>query len=162
MIGSLELRNIQEHIVGGSMNDGKVPVLDATVSSRMAKIRNRDTRPERALRKAMRSLGLRGYRVSYRPLPQLRRTADVAFLGSRVAVMVDGCYWHRCPEHYRPATQRSTFWSTKIDRNIARDKETNRILSEHGWLVVRIWEHEDPILAASMVLELVQTRRRAS
>lgn len=135
------------------------PVVDSVVSRRMAKVRGRNTKPEAALRKALRSLGLRGYRVSYQPLPDFRRTADVAFLGSKVAVMVDGCYWHHCPEHYRPANQRSTFWSTKIAGNVARDEETNRVLTERGWRVVRIWEHEDPLTAAHRVAKLVQERR---
>lgn len=137
-------------------------VVDAVVSSRMAKIRGRDTKPEEALRKALRSLGLRGYRVNYRPVPGFRRTADIAFIRSKVVVMVDGCYWHRCPEHYRPATQRSSFWLAKIDGNVARDEETNKVLTEHGWLVVRIWEHEDPLTAAQRVAKVVRDRRRGN
>lgn len=142
------------------MSIEETPIVDSVVSSRMAKIRHRDTKPEEALRKALRSLGLKGYRVSYRPIPHFRRTADIAFIGSKVAVMVDGCYWHRCPEHYRPAIQRSTFWSAKIDGNVTRDDETTRVLTEHGWLVVRIWEHEDALTAAHRVAELVQHRQK--
>ena len=140
------------------MNE-EIPLeIDPLVSSRMAKVRTRDTKPEAALRKALRSLGLGGYRVNSRPVPELRRTADIAFLRARVAVMVDGCFWHRCPEHYRPAIQRSIFWSDKISGNVARDQETNRVLAEHGWLVVRIWEHEDPLAAAHRLAEIVKGR----
>lgn len=132
--------------------------VDPRVSNRMAKVRNRDTKPETALRKALRSLGLGGYRVDFRPVPELRRTADIVFLRARVAVMVDGCFWHRCPEHYRPATQRSIFWSNKISANVARDQETNRVLTAHGWLVVRVWEHDDPMAAAKGLAEILKQR----
>ena len=142
------------------MDSEEASFIDPTVSKRMARIRGRDTKPEEALRKSLRSLGLKGYRVNFRPIPQFRRTADIAFLSSKVVVMVDGCYWHRCPEHYRPATQRSTFWSTKIEGNVARDEETNRIFKEHGWLVIRIWEHEDALEAAGRIARVVQDRRR--
>lgn len=144
------------------MDSEEASAVSATVSKRMAKIRGRDTKPEEALRKALRSLGIRGYRVNYQPIPRFRRTADIAFLGSRVVVMVDGCYWHRCPEHYRPAIQRSNFWSTKIEGNVVRDEETNRVLSEHGWLVIRIWEHEEALEAAQKIAQIVLDRRSMS
>lgn len=141
------------------MNEVSPMETDPTVSRRMARIGNRDTGPEAALRKALRFLGVFGYRVAYRPVPDVRRTADIAFLRSKVAVMVDGCYWHRCPEHYRPATQRPEFWSTKISQNVARDVETNRLLTERGWLVIRVWEHEDPGAAAIRIAEIVRSRQ---
>lgn len=140
------------------MNEEVPFEIDPQVSSRMAKVRNRDTKPEAALRKALRSLGLGGYRVAFRPVPELPRTADIAFLRAKVAVMVDGCFWHRCPEHYRPAIQRSMFWSNKISANVARDQETNQILGERGWLVVRVWEHEDPVAAAYRLAEILKGR----
>ncbi|MFC0533077.1 very short patch repair endonuclease [Phytohabitans kaempferiae] len=102
----------------------------------------RDTGPERRLRSMLHRAGLR-YRVNTRPLPGVRRTADVVFPARRVAVFVDGCYWHGCVDHYRPARINDAFWREKIAENRARDRETNQLLADAGWTVVRIWEHED-------------------
>ena len=118
-----------------------------------------DTKPELAVRSAMHALGLR-YRVGVRPLPQLRRTADVVFPRERVVVFVDGCFWHGCPSHYRPATTNSQFWSEKIETNRARDHETSELLEAEGWLVVRVWEHEPPREAARHIRDIVQSRRQ--
>ncbi|MFI6229907.1 very short patch repair endonuclease [Micromonospora echinospora] len=115
----------------------------------------RDTRPERRLRSLLHQAGLR-YRVNTRPVADLRRTADVVFPGARVAVFVDGCYWHGCPEHYRPAQANSQFWRAKIDGNRARDQETDLLLADAGWTVVRVWEHEDPAEAAQRIHDLVR------
>jgi len=116
--------------------------------------KSRDTGPERRIRAILHKRGLR-YRVNARPLPDLRRTADVVFFARRVAVFVDGCYWHGCPEHYRPARVNDRFWRDKIDANRTRDRQTDQLLAEAGWTVVRIWEHEDPTEAASHVESLV-------
>ncbi|WP_234754207.1 very short patch repair endonuclease [Arthrobacter ramosus] len=125
----------------------------------MSKIRGRDTKPEIALRRALRGLGL-GYRVGMRPLPDVRRTGDVVFPAPKVVVMVDGCFWHGCPEHYRPSTQRAAFWGQKVEQNINRDLDTNRILESRGWLVIRVWEHEEPIEAARKIALHVLERRQ--
>jgi DNA mismatch endonuclease, patch repair protein len=117
--------------------------------------RGRDTRPERALRSAAHALGLR-YRVSTRPLPKLRRTADLVFTRAKVAVFLDGCFWHGCPEHFRPAKVNEDFWSTKIADNQRRDQDTDRKLAEAGWTVVRVWEHEDSVDAALRIASLVR------
>lgn len=117
--------------------------------------RGKDTRPELRLRSLIHREGLR-YRVSTRPLPDLRRTADLVFTRAHVAVFVDGCFWHGCPEHHRPATQNPEFWRDKIEVNRSRDEETNRRLSEAGWTVIRIWEHEDPVDAARRVIAVVR------
>ncbi|MEU3190528.1 very short patch repair endonuclease [Streptomyces sp. NPDC006992] len=120
--------------------------------------RSRDTSPEKLLRKELFERGMR-YRVSYRPLPSLRRTADIAFPGARVAVFVDGCFWHGCPEHCRwPATNKE-FWRKKIEGNQARDSTTNHALEEAGWVTVRVWEHEDPTEAADRLINLIAERR---
>lgn len=113
--------------------------------------RGRDTKPERLLRSALHRQGLR-FRVNARPLPDLRRTADLVFLKARVAVFVDGCYWHGCPDHYRPATKNSDFWREKIQGNQVRDADTDTRLSEQGWKVVRVWEHEATDVAAAKVI----------
>ncbi|WP_244221508.1 very short patch repair endonuclease [Streptomyces nigra] len=121
----------------------------------MQRTPRRDTRPELALRRAVHALGLR-YRVSVRPLPHLRRTADLVFTKAKVAVFLDGCFWHGCPEHYSASVANSDYWARKISRNKARDADTDRQLIDAGWIVVRIWEHEDPIIAASHVAECVR------
>lgn len=132
---------------------------DAAVRSVMRANKGRDTAPELALRRAVHALGLR-YRVGQRPLPSVRRTADLVFKGARLAVFVDGCFWHGCSDHYRPSTQNSEFWQAKIEGTRLRDKETDRKLQEGGWRVLRIWEHDDPALAAQRVAQLVLTGPR--
>jgi DNA mismatch endonuclease (patch repair protein) len=76
-----------------------------------------------------------------------------------VAVFVDGCYWHGCPDHYRPATKHSDFWAAKIADNRTRDAETNRVLAEEGWTVIRCWEHEEPAASAGRVIEAIDAAR---
>ncbi|MGW1324525.1 very short patch repair endonuclease [Streptomyces antibioticus] len=120
--------------------------------------RSRDTRPELALRRAVHSLGLR-YRVAARPLPSVRRTADLVFTRAKVAVFLDGCFWHGCPIHHTMAKRNSEFWSEKVARNKARDEETNALLRQAGWVVIRVWEHEDPRIAAERVRSAVAVRR---
>ncbi|MEU6706501.1 very short patch repair endonuclease, partial [Streptomyces wuyuanensis] len=124
----------------------------------MSANKGRDTKPERALRSALHRQGLR-YRVGVRPIPSLRRTADVVFSRARVAVFMDGCYWHGCPEHHRPAKKGAEFWQDKIEGNRKRDAETNQALGDAGWLVIRVWEHEDPEQAARRGIEAVRQRR---
>jgi DNA mismatch endonuclease (patch repair protein) len=116
--------------------------------------KGRDTRPELALRSAVHAMGMR-YRVGVRPLPEVRRTADLVFPRARVAVFLDGCFWHGCPDHYRPATKNAEFWDTKIKGNIARDADTDQRLRDAGWRVVRVWEHEKPAEAASRIQAVV-------
>ncbi|WP_436496164.1 DNA mismatch endonuclease Vsr [Actinokineospora sp. HUAS TT18] len=131
------------------------------VRASMRANRRKDTRPELALRRLLHRRGLR-YRVDAQPLPEIRRTADVLFPGDRVAIFVDGCFWHGCPKHYRPAVKKAEFWSEKIAGNRTRDIETNEILRAAGWHVIRIWEHENPTLAAERVearLHEVRTER---
>jgi DNA mismatch endonuclease (patch repair protein) len=106
------------------------------------------------------SLGLR-YRVAARPVAGLRRTADLVFPRIRVAVFLDGCFWHGCPEHHSLAKTNSDYWAEKLRRNRERDAETDRLLKEAGWSVIRVWEHEDPAEAALRVAEVVN-RLRAS
>ncbi|WP_308407162.1 very short patch repair endonuclease [Streptomyces sp. APSN-46.1] len=117
--------------------------------------RNKDTKPELRLRSLLHKQGLR-YRVASRPVPELRRTADVVFTKPKVAVFVDGCFWHGCPEHLRASSRNAEFWRTKIEGNQARDADTDRLLREAGWTVVRVWEHEDPTAAAARVMRVVR------
>ncbi|MEV4271061.1 very short patch repair endonuclease [Micromonospora aurantiaca (nom. illeg.)] len=128
------------------------------VRSVMRANRPRDTRPELALRSAVHALGLR-YRVDRPPLAGLRRRADLVFSGARVAVFVDGCFWHGCAEHYRPSTRNVEFWSGKVADNRKRDEETDSLLTAAGWTVIRVWEHEDPQGAARRIATAVLALR---
>lgn len=117
--------------------------------------RSRDTKPELAVRSAVHRRGIR-FRVSARPLPELARTADLVLRKTRIAVFVDGCYWHGCPEHHTQPATNSEYWATKIARNVERDADTTDRLQEAGWTVLRFWEHEDPESVADRVQEKVQ------
>ncbi len=125
-----------------------------TVRKQMQANRSRDTRPEVALRSLVHGLGLR-YRVAARPLPDVRRTADLVFTRARVAVFLDGCFWHGCPAHHRPSHRNEEFWREKIQHTRERDAETDRLLDAAGWTVIRVWEHERPELAAQRVRTVV-------
>ncbi|MGZ3142522.1 very short patch repair endonuclease [Lentzea chajnantorensis] len=118
--------------------------------------RGRDTGPELAVRRAVHALGLR-YRVSYRPVPSLRRTADLVFIRAKVAVFVDGCFWHGCPDHHTAPKANEGFWANKVQANRERDVDTNRRLNEAGWTVLRFWEHEGPHDVARQIAEIVRT-----
>ncbi len=120
--------------------------------------RERDTAPELALRRALHSRGMR-YRVHMRPLEALRRTADVVFPTERVAIEVRGCFWHACPKHATWPKTNADWWAKKLQTNQARDLETERRLKAAGWLLVVVWEHEDPDMAASRVHRAVMRRR---
>lgn len=123
--------------------------------------RGRDTGPERAVRSAVHRRGLR-YRVHIRPLPGLRRTADLVFTKARVAVYVDGCFWHQCPAHATTPKTNREFWEAKLEANRSRDQETDLLLAAAGWTSVRIWEHENAQRGAQRVVEAVDAglRRR--
>jgi DNA mismatch endonuclease (patch repair protein) len=130
----------------------------AAKSAEMSRLGRRDTQPELALRSELHRRGFR-FRVDRAPRPGLRSRADIVFGPARVAVYVDGCFWHSCPEHGTRPKANAEWWERKLDRNQERDRETDRILREHGWRVVRIWEHEDPLKAADRVVEAVRKHR---
>ncbi|WP_199809841.1 very short patch repair endonuclease [Streptomyces sp. NRRL S-455] len=125
--------------------------------STMRANRSRDSHPEMALRRAVHALGLR-YRVCKRPLPSLRRTADLVFSRARVAVFLDGCFWHGCPKHHSTPLTHSAYWSNKIRGNQDRDRDTDAQLAAAGWLTIRVWEHEDPVQAAQLIAQSVRAR----
>lgn len=124
----------------------------------MQAIRSRDTKPELLIRQLVHASGLR-YRVAARPLPSLRRTADMVFGPAKVAVFIDGCYWHGCPEHYVPPKTNSGYWSEKVVRNMTRDRDTDEQLRDAGWVVLRFWEHEDSDSCARQITAMVRERR---
>lgn len=127
----------------------------------MARTRGRDTAPERAIRSLLHRRGLR-FRVDLAPIPGVRRRADLVFSRARVAVFVDGCFFHGCPEHATWPKHNAQFWREKIETNRRRDRDTDRRFAEHGWAVIRVWEHEDPVLAAERVEETVRARLRSA
>lgn len=117
-----------------------------------------DTGPEAAVRSALHRAGAR-FRKHARPLPGLNCTADIVFRRERLAVFIDGCYWHGCPEHGTQPRTNAAYWSAKIARNIERDRRNDAALLKAGWLVARVWEHENPEEAAAQILNLLGTRR---
>lgn len=112
--------------------------------------KGRDTKPELAVRRLLHAQGYR-YRVNHRPEKDLRRTADLVFTKAKVAVFIDGCYWHGCPEHYVSPVTNYSYWSGKVATNRTRDINTNQALSNRGWTVLRYWEHEPPVFVAEKI-----------
>jgi DNA mismatch endonuclease (patch repair protein) len=124
----------------------------------MQRTGRRDTGPELALRARLHKFRLR-YRVDVSPLPSLRRRADVVFIRARVAVYVDGCFWHNCPIHGTSPKANADWWRAKLAANRRRDEDTDIQLTNAGWVVVRIWAHEDAEIAAARVAAIVKARR---
>jgi DNA mismatch endonuclease, patch repair protein len=125
----------------------------------MARTRRRDTKPELELRRVLHARGLR-FRVDRPVLADRRRRADIVFGPARVLVFVDGCFWHGCPKHATWPTENADFWREKIETNRLRDRDTDERLRREGWTVVRVWEHEEPAVAADHVERIVRARRR--
>lgn len=123
---------------------------------RMKTQRRRDTKPELEVRRAVFALGLR-YRVDVAPIPG-RRRADLVFTRARVAVYVDGCFWHGCPQHATQPKANSEWWVTKLARNRERDEDTHARIVAAGWFPLRVWEHEVPAIAASRIAAVVGAR----
>jgi DNA mismatch endonuclease (patch repair protein) len=132
----------------------RVQPSSSETSRRMAKVRQKGTEAELALRRELFRRGLR-YRVSFQVLKKPRRVADIAFPGLRIAVFVDGCFWHGCPEHATWPKQNAEFWRHKIETNRARDADTAVKLQATDWKVVRVWAHESPADAAAAISLLV-------
>ncbi|GHD06263.1 very short patch repair endonuclease [Zhihengliuella salsuginis] len=116
---------------------------DAGTRRSMLGNKRRDTSIELAVRRRLHALGFR-YRVDYPPVKGLRRRADVVFTRRRIAVFIDGCFWHRCPDHGTHPKRNADYWEPKLDANAARDAETTALLEAAGWTVLRFWAHEDP------------------
>jgi DNA mismatch endonuclease (patch repair protein) len=122
--------------------------------------RRRDTHPERLIRSELHRKGLR-YRVDLSLLfPEGRVRPDLAFTRQRVAVFVDGCYWHACPVHLKPSRSNVAYWSEKLAGNVARDRVNDAVLVANGWRVVRIWEHQSIEEAIEAVLTVLGERGR--
>ncbi|NUP19427.1 MAG: very short patch repair endonuclease [Streptomyces sp.] len=124
----------------------------------MSRQLSKNTAAELAVRRLLHAAGLR-YRVEYRVPGMARRRIDVAFPGLKVAVLIDGCFWHGCPQHATHPKANAEWWREKLDRNMARDRETTEHLTAEGWTVLRFWEHEAPGDVAVRVAAAVAQRR---
>jgi len=129
-----------------------MPATDPATSARMRAQRRRDTAPELALRRELHRRGVRYY-VDRAPMKGVRRRADLVFPRRKVAVYVDGCFWHSCPQHATFPKNNAQWWAEKLAGNVTRDRDTDTRLTDAGWTVVRIWEHENPAVAADRVQE---------
>ena len=140
-----------------------LPVSDAApsspaVSARMSRQGSRDTAPEVAVRRLLHSAGLR-YRVNV-PVPGMpRRTIDIVFPKAKIAIFMDGCFWHGCPQHATQPKANAEWWQTKLGKNVVRDQETTEHLRAAGWTVLRFWEHEVPASVAEEVRIAVLRQR---
>ncbi|MER7827554.1 very short patch repair endonuclease [Streptomyces sp. NPDC096097] len=124
-----------------------------SVSARMSRQARRNTTPELAVRRLLHAAGLR-YRLQVKVPGMPRRTIDIAFPGAKVAVFLDGCFWHGCPEHATQPKSNAQWWREKLDKNMARDRETSELLAAAGWTVLRFWEHETPESVAARVIDV--------
>ena len=128
----------------------------------MQAIRSRDTQPELAVRRRLHQQGLR-YRVAMAPEAGLRRKAAIIFTRARIAVFIDGCFWHNCPEHGRRVFGHNPeYWQAKLTRNVERDIETNAKLRDAGWEVLRFWEHEGADQVAQQIIQAVRSSMAAN
>ncbi len=118
----------------------------------------KDTPAELAIRRLLHARGLR-YRVDARPDPDLPRKADIVFTRARVAVFIDGCFWHDCPSHGSTPKANAAWWRQKLRANVTRDRDTGERLRAAGWAVVRVWEHENPEGAVQQIIETVKKRQ---
>jgi len=126
----------------------------------MRKVRQRGTKKELEIRSAIHRLGMR-FRIQVAPLEGLRRHADIVFRGEKVAIFVDGCFWHGCPLHRTLPKSNTEWWRAKLEENIRRDNDTSARLEGAGWLVLRFWEHEEAGQVAQKIQHSVRERRIA-
>jgi DNA mismatch endonuclease (patch repair protein) len=127
--------------------------------ARMVATRRRDTPKELELRRLIHNQGLR-FRVDAPPIRSSRKRADLVFRSAQVAVFVDGCFWHGCPDHYTTPKSNHAWWTQKIGSNRKRDTDAVHELTASGWIALRFWEHEDMALASSVVADAVRRRTR--
>ncbi|MDQ7903511.1 very short patch repair endonuclease [Phytohabitans sp. ZYX-F-186] len=123
----------------------------------MSRMRRVSTRPELLVRQELHRRGLR-FRINHRTLPG---RPDIAFTRARLAIFIDGCFWHQCPEHGVMPKNNREWWQAKLRRNIERDEEKDAELSQLGWEVLRFWEHEDPVTVAVEIERVWRERRDA-
>jgi DNA mismatch endonuclease (patch repair protein) len=132
----------------------------AAVTAQMRGNRRVNTKPEIAIRSALHRLGYR-FRKDYRIVDgDVRVAADIVFPKARVVVFIDGCFWHRCPEHGNSPRANGEYWRRKLDRNVARDRLVNEALEAIGWHVIRVWEHEGVETVVDRIQDALQAGSR--
>ena len=131
--------------------------LSPAVSAQMSRMPRRDSGPELRIRRLLHARGLR-----YRVHAALPGRPDIVFTRARLVVFVDGCFWHRCPEHGTMPRNNAEWWRAKLDRNVARDREKDSQLEDSGWTVLHVWEHEDPAAASDRIQAAWYEGRRAA
>jgi DNA mismatch endonuclease, patch repair protein len=130
------------------LNRSRTPApLSAAVSAQMQRMPRSSTGPEMLIRKELHRRGLR-FRINLRELPG---RPDIVFTAARIAVFVDGCFWHSCPDHGLFPKNNRDWWREKLDRNVERDRQKDAQLEQMGWTVVHVWEHEQPSSAADAI-----------
>jgi len=126
-------------------------------SYNMSMIKGRNTKPELIIRKLLSSKGIRGYRLNYK----LSGKPDIVFTKYKLAIFVDGCFWHKCPKCFIEPDKNKKFWKNKINGNVERDKKVNQALKKGGWKVLRFWEHllmGNPNLAYKQIIQELKIR----
>jgi DNA mismatch endonuclease (patch repair protein) len=133
---------------------------DLAVRRRMQRTPQRNNPQELAIRSALHEAGLR-FRVNYRPLPSSRIEVDVAFLRHRLALMIDGCFWHCCPQHGTQPQRNAVWWGDKLAANRSRDRRADAALAAGGWTVMRVWAHQSVADVVAGVLATLRANRVA-
>ncbi|AVM65836.1 very short patch repair endonuclease [Dietzia sp. oral taxon 368] len=136
---------------------GRPAASSETVRANMARQKRRDTGCEMAVRRLLHAAGIR-YRVDFRPLPDQRFRVDIGWRNRKLAVFIDGCFWHGCPDHGTLPKNNREWWSDKLRANAQRDRRTDELLRARGWTVLRYWEHEDPDHVASTIRKHLMQR----
>jgi DNA mismatch endonuclease, patch repair protein len=129
--------------------------LNATVSAQMQRMPRSSSGPEMAIRRELHGRGLR-FRVNH---PRLPGRPDIAFTAARIAVFIDGCFWHSCPDHSVLPKNNRDWWRSKLERNVERDREKDALLEKLGWTVLHVWEHKEPLEAADEIEQLWRSIR---
>ncbi|BDE17449.1 hypothetical protein MKCMC460_63090 (plasmid) [Mycobacterium sp. 20KCMC460] len=148
---------VSENTASPALSQLPLPPTPST-HRRLSAQRRRDTAPEIAVRRELHRRGHRFY-VDRAPLAGLRRRADLLFPRRKVAVYVDGCFWHCCPWHATHPKRNADWWAAKLATNVARDRDTDARLAAAGWITVRVWEHQHFVEAADLVEQALRTSR---
>jgi DNA mismatch endonuclease (patch repair protein) len=145
--------------IGGGLRADYPKPSSANASAAMRGNRKNETKPEVAIRRLVHAIGFR-YRIGAQiALGDLRIRPDIVLRRARLAVFVDGCFWHGCPTHGTKPRSNSDYWAKKIGRNRDRDRRNDRALRAAEWTVVRIWEHDDPSDAIARIVTALTTPR---
>ena len=132
--------------------------LDARTRERFKRQPQRDTKPELVIRRELHRRGFR-FRLDVRVSKSIRSKPDIVFNGAKVAVFVDGCFWHGCPDHGTFPKNNREWWAQKLEANVKRDERTTAALEHEGWKIIRLWEHEPVNHAADRVAAAITARR---